>query len=184
MKSKIGLIAICVPLLGLAMQAQFPKEAPKPGPEVNRLAYFVGNWKITGKYLMHGKSVPMMATQRWEWMPGKVSIIQHADSRSPLGIFKTMAVMRYDRDAKMYIYNEFDSTGGAVTSRGTVSGDTWTWTSDMMDGKSTKSWVTIKEISKTQCTFTLETSPDGSTWTPGIESTLAKVTTKSAVHRE
>jgi hypothetical protein len=43
MKRIIGSVAICVLLLGVSIQAQAPQGSPKPGPEVKRLAYFVGN---------------------------------------------------------------------------------------------------------------------------------------------
>jgi len=175
-KRTIGLVAICVLLLGVSMQAQVPQGPPKPGPEVKKLAYFVGNWKEEGKSMAHGMSGPVSSTQKCEWMSGGFFIVKHSDNKSPMGDFKSMAVMGYDPQAKTYTYNEFDSWGDAITAKGTVSGETWTWTSEMtMDGKLTKSRVTIKEISKTEYTLKYESSIDGSTWTSGMETTLTKV---------
>ena len=78
----------------------------------------------------------------------------------------------------MYSYNAFDSWGELITAKGTVSDDTWTWTSEMMmEGKSMKTRVTEKEVSKTQYTLKFESSTDdGSTWTSGMETTFTKVT--------
>jgi hypothetical protein len=176
-KRTIGLVAICVLLLGVSMRAQAPQAPPKPGPEQKRLAYFIGNWTEKGKSTMPGMSGVVSSTGKWEWMPGGFFIVGHTDNKSATGPFKAMAVMGYDPDAKTYIYNEFDSNGGALSAKGTISGDAWNWTADMMmEGKPMKTRVTIKEVSKTEYTFKLEASMDnGSTWATGMESTFTKV---------
>jgi len=78
----------------------------------------------------------------------------------------------------MYTYNAFDSWGELITAKGNVSGDTWTWTTEMMmEGKSMKTRLTEKEVSKTQYTLKYESSADGgNTWTSDLESTFTKVT--------
>ena len=177
-KRTIGLVAICVLLLGVSIQAQAPQGPPKPGPEVKKLAYFVGNWKEEGKSMAHGMSGPISSTQKWEWTSGGFFVVGHSDNKSPVGEFTIMAVLGYDPQAKMYTYNVFDSWGEAIVAKGTVSGDTWTWTTEMMmEGKPMKSLLTFKEVSKTQYTCKYESSTDGgSTWTSEQESTFTKVT--------
>jgi len=99
------------------------------------------------------------------------------DMTMPMGKSKALGVMGYDPDSKMYTYNEFSSDGEAITAKGKLDGDTWNWTSDMMmDGKPVKTKVTIKEVSKTEYTFKMEASTDGSTWATWMESKLTKVT--------
>ena len=178
MKRSIGLIAICVLLLGVSIQAQAPQGPPMPGPEVKRLAYFVGNWKEEGKSTAHDMEGPVSSTQKWEWVSGGFFIVGHSDNKSPMGNFKIMVVRGYDPASKMYTLNAYDSWGEVITAKGTVSGDTWTWTSEMMmEGKSMKSRVTEKEVSKTQYTLKYESSTDGgSTWISGMETTFTKVT--------
>jgi hypothetical protein len=178
MKRIMGSVAICVLLLGVSIQAQAPQGPPKPGPEVQKLAYFVGNWKEVGKSTMHGAIGPVSSTQKWEWTSGGFFVVGHSDNKSPMGDFTMMAVLGYDPSTKMYSYNAFDSWGELITAKGTVSGDTWTWTSEMMmEGKSMKTRVTEKEVSETQYTLKFESSTDGgSTWTSGMETTLTKVT--------
>ncbi len=94
------------------------------------------------------------------------------------GDFKIMAVLGYDSETKTYTYNAFDSWGELTTAKGNVSGDTWTWTTEtMMEGKSIKTRLTEKEVSKTQYTLKYESSTDGgNTWTSDLESTFTKVT--------
>jgi hypothetical protein len=177
MKRLIGPVALCVLLLGVPIQAQAQQGPPTPGPEVQRLAYFVGNWNEVGKSTAHGMEGPVSSTQSWEWTAGGFFVEGHSDNESPAGAFKIMAVLGYDPETKMYIYNAFDSWGEQITAKGNVSGDTWTWTSEtMMQGTSMKTRLTEKEVSKTQYTLKYESSTDGgNTWTSDEESTFTKV---------
>ena len=182
MKRTIGWAAICVLLLGVSIQAQAPQGPPKPGPEVKKLAYFVGNWKEEGKSMAHGMSGPISSTQKWEWTSGGFFVVGHSDNKSPVGEFTIMAVLGYDPATKMYTYNAFDSWGEAITAKGSVSGDTWTWaTETTMQGTLIKTRLTEKEISKTQYTLKYESSTDGgTTWSSDLESTFTKVVAAAA----
>jgi hypothetical protein len=177
MKRIIGSVAICVLLLGVSIQAQAQQEPPKPGPEVQRLAYFVGNWKEVGKSTAHGMEGPVSSTQEWEWVSGGFFLEGHSVNKSPAGDFSIMAVLGYDPETKTYTYNAFDSWGESITAKGSVSGDTWTWmTESMMQGKPIETRLTEKEVSKTQYTLKYESSTDGgNTWTSDLESTFTKV---------
>ncbi len=72
MKRIIGSVAICTLLLGVLIQARAQQEAPKPGPEVMRLAYFVGDWNEVGKSTAHGMEGPVSSTQSWEWTARRI----------------------------------------------------------------------------------------------------------------
>ena len=64
-----------------------------------------------------------------------------------------LAVMGYDPDKKVYTYNDF-SMGQAGHSEGTITGDTWTWTSDEnMGGQTVKGRYTMKVLSPTSYTY-------------------------------
>jgi hypothetical protein len=89
-KRTIGLVAICVLCFGVSIQAQAP---PKPGPEVKRLGYFVGNWKEEGKSTAHGMAGPVSSTQKWEWVSGGFFLVGHSDNKSPVGNFTILAVL-------------------------------------------------------------------------------------------
>ena len=97
------------------------------------------------------------------------------DMTTSMGASKALGVMGYDPESKMYTYQEFDSTGETFMAKGSVSGDTWTWNSEsMMGGKMMKTRVMIKEVSKTEYNFKMESSQDGKTWATGFESTFTK----------
>ena len=178
MKRVIGLVAICVVLPGVSLRAEAPQGLPKPGPEVKRLAYFVGDWKEEGKSTAHGMAGPVSSIQKWEWVSGGFFIVGHSDNKSPVGDFSILAVLGFDPETKMYTYTAFDSWGDLITSKGNVSGDTWTWmTETTMQGKLIKTRLTEKEVSKTQYTLKYDSSTDGgNTWTSDQESTFTKVT--------
>jgi hypothetical protein len=177
MQRKIGSIAVFVFFLGVTIQAQAQQGPPKPGPEVMQLAYFVGDWNEVGKSTAHGMEGPVSSTQSWEWVPGGFFLEGHSDNKSPAGAFKIMAVLGYDPATKMYTYDAFDSWGEHITAKGSVSGDTWKWTTEAtMQGTTIKTRLTEKEISKTQYTLKYESSTDGgATWTSDEESTFTKV---------
>ena len=85
------------------------------------------------------------------------------------------AVTGYDTNEKKYTYNSFNSMGEAISSKGTVSGGTWTWLSETKTGKTvTKVRFTLKEVSPTSYTFKIETSPDGAKWTTAGEGKATK----------
>jgi hypothetical protein len=176
-KRIIASLAACILLLGVSMRAQPPQAPPKPGPEVQRLAYFVGNWKEVGKSTAHGMAGPVSSTQKWEWASGGFFLVGHSVNKSPAGDFAIMAVLGYDPETKMYTYDAFDSWGERITAKGNVSGDTWTWTTEtMMQGKPMETRLTWKEVSKTQYTLKYESSTDGgNTWESDLESTFTKV---------
>jgi len=178
MKRVAGLVAMCVLLLGVSMKAQAPEAPPKPGPEVKRLAYFVGTWKTVGKMTgMGGPDETVTSTDKTEWLPGGFFIVTHSDGMMGSTPSKEMDVQGYDPKEKAYTYHSFNNVGESVAAKGTVNGDTWLWTTDdiMMGTTPVKARVTIREVSKTQFTFKLETSPDGKAWTTGYESTSTKV---------
>jgi hypothetical protein len=182
MKRIIGSVAMCILLLGVSSQAQAPQGPPQPGPEVKRLAYFVGNWREVGKSTAHGMEGPVSSSQSWEWAAGGFFLEGHSDNKSPAGAFKIMAVLGYDPETKMYTYDAFDSWGEQIVAKGNVSGDTWTWTTETtMQGMTMMTRLTEKEISKTQYTLKYESSTDGgNTWKSDLESTFTKVPAASA----
>jgi hypothetical protein len=153
--------------------------APKPGPEHKRLGYFVGTWTTEGK--MHpsemGPGGKTTSVDRCTWFEGGFAVVCNSEGKSPLGPSKSIGILGYSPEEKVYIYSGVDSSGMAMTSvpRGTIKGDTWTYTDEtMMGGKKMKSRVMIKEISPTEYTFRMDMqAPDGK-WVTTMESKSTK----------
>jgi len=162
----------------IAAAAQAP-QPPKPGPEHERLSYFVGKWTGEGE-MKPGPMGPggkMTSSDNCDWFDGHFAVICHSEGKSPMGSSKSLGILSYSPEEKVYTYYSVDNTGMtmATVPHGTVQGSTWTYTDEgMMGGKKMKSRVTIKEDSPTAYTFTMEMQgPDGK-WMPVMASKNTK----------
>jgi Protein of unknown function (DUF1579) len=157
-----------------------PPQPPKPGPEHQRLGYFVGRWHGEGemKPSPMGPGGKMSSDDNCEWFDGHFAVVCRSEGKSPMGPTKGIGILSYSPEEKVYTYTGVDNSGMAMTTvpRGTVKGDTWTYTDEtMMGGQKMKSRVTIKETSPTSYSFVMEMQgPDGK-WMPVMESKNTKV---------
>lgn len=150
-------------------QSPQPKQ---PGPEVKRLAYFLGSWTLEGdmKPSAFGPGGKFTETEQNEWFDGGFFLISHTNGTSSMGKETGVAVMGYNPQDKTYTYDAFSSLGEVEHAKGTFANDTWTYTSDeTMGGQSFKGRFTMKQISPAAMTFKYETSQDGNTWTTIME---------------
>lgn len=154
-------------------------QAPKPGPEHKRLGYFVGKWNAEGEMKPGpmGAGGKMKSSDTCEWFEGQFSVICRYEGTGPMGPSKGIGILGYNTEDKVYTYYGVDNSNMTMASvpKGTLRGDTWTYTDEgTMGGKKVKSRVTIKELSPTEYTFRMEMQgPDG-TWAPMMESKNTK----------
>jgi Protein of unknown function (DUF1579) len=157
--------------------AQNPTPPPAPGPEVKKLDYFAGTWKTEGE-MKPGPMGPggkFTGTDHNEWMTGGFFLLSHGSGTSSTGNESTLGIFGYDPNEKVYTFHEFSSTGETVHAKGTVAGDTWTWTNeDKMGGKTVKGRYTVKVISPTAYTAKLEFQPEGGEWSTVFEGKATK----------
>jgi hypothetical protein len=183
MRRKIAVLATSV--VALVVVGRFtvlaqPPAAPKPTPEHQKLAFFVGTWTNEGemKASPMGPAGKVTGKDTCEWFEGHFSVICRGEGKSPMGMMKNIGILSYSPEEKVYTYYGTDNSGMVMTSvaKGTVTGDTWTYTDEgMMGGQKMKSRVTIKQLSPTSQTFLMEISgPDGK-WVPIMESKGTKV---------
>lgn len=160
-----------------AIAAQNPTPAPTPSAEVKKLGYFVGDWKFEGdaKPGPMGPGGKFTGTDHNEWMPGGFFLLSHGSETGAMGNATSLAVYGYNSNEKVYTFNEFSSSGEAIHAKGTVSGDTWTWTNeDKMDGKTVHGRYTVKVISPTSYTAKLELQVEGAEWFTAFEGKATK----------
>jgi Protein of unknown function (DUF1579) len=172
-------LSLTLALLGAfaaAATAQEPK-MPTPGPEHKKLAYFAGTWKTEAEM----KAMPpfpggkMTGTDRVEVFPGGFFVVNHSTVQGPMGPLEELEVMGYDSKEKVYTYDGYNSYGEHETYKGTVDGDTWTWTGDSDFGGTTmKGRFVAKVISPTAYNFRFDFSPDGTSWTNIMEGKATK----------
>src|SRR5215831_18091357 len=116
-----ALLASSVPCL-----AQSPPQMPAPGPEHQRLAYFLGKWRGEGEMKPgpFGPGGKFTESEDVEWMPGGFFLLIHSDEQTPMGNGKTLMILGYNSEKKVYTFNAFDSMGQAETATGTFEADT------------------------------------------------------------
>jgi hypothetical protein len=164
--------------LVLAAPALAQGGPPKAGPEHKKLDMFAGTWTLEGEI----KPGPMGAggklteDEKCEWMDGGFYLVCHVNFRSAfMGNGEGLAVMGYSSDDKTYTYREFNSFGEFEDAKGSVDGDTWTWTSDERMGNSTvKGRFTMKITSATSYTVMYELSQDGKAWNTVMDGKATK----------
>jgi Protein of unknown function (DUF1579) len=165
---------------GLQVAAAQAPQAPKPGPENARLGYFVGKWTAEGEVKPGpmGPGGKFTSSDNCEWFEGRYSVICHSEGAMPTGQSKSIGILGYSPEEKVYTYYGVDNSNMTMASvpKGTLRGDTWTYNDEgTMGGKKFKSRVTIKELSPTEYTFRMEMQgPDGK-WAPIMESKNTKV---------
>jgi hypothetical protein len=173
-------VSVLVSVAGAQLLSAQAPQAPKPGPEHARLGYFVGKWAVEGE-MKPGPMGPggkFTTSDNCEWFEGRFSVICRSEGKMPMGATKSIGILGYSPEEKVYTYYGVDNTNMTMASvpRGTIQGDTWTYTDEgTMGGQKFKTRVTIKEASPTAYTFRMEMQgPDGK-WMPMMESKNTKV---------
>jgi hypothetical protein len=172
---KVGLILATWLVLSAAAAAQM--EMPKPGPELKKIDYFAGSWTLDGdlKPSSMGPGGKVNENEKCEWMDGGFFLVCHVDFAGTIGKGTGMSILGYSTDDKAYTYREFNSWGEFNDSKGSVDGDTWTWTSDeKMDNMTMKGRFIMKITSPTSYNFTYDMSQDGTKWTNVMEGKAVK----------
>src|SRR5579884_2548616 len=99
MKRASMIVLAAVMFLTMAATAQNPPAMPKPGPEVEKLKYFVGNWKQIGEVKPGpmGPGGKVTGTQNGAFMPGGFFVEVHGTGEAPgYGKFTSIAYLGYD----------------------------------------------------------------------------------------
>ena len=155
-----ALVSVLAFTLVGAVLAQTPTGPPKPGPEHQKLAYFVGKWVSVGetKASAYGPASKYSFTQTCEWFEGSFAVVCRSEGKFGDTAVKGLSVMSYEMGEKAYIYFETNSFGENVVSHGTVSGDTWTWNGEGkgMDGKPVRARFTLKQVSPDSANYKFE----------------------------
>ena len=152
----------------------------RPAPEVAKLGYFVGKWATKGTILSGpwGTGGDFSWTETTEWMSGNFFVVGHWDFHMPAelgGDGEELFVMGYDAARSVYSFDAFSSQGLHQVSKGTLSGDLWTWTSEsIQNGKPVQQKMTMQILSPTSYSLKFELSSDGAKWMTFMEGKAVK----------
>lgn len=106
--------------------------APRPGPELERLAPFVGRWETRGEVLA-SPSAPAMAfagTDTYEWLPGGFFLLHRVDVQMGEERVQALEVIGWNADRGAYVARSFDHRGGEEVMHATLLDGAWTFTGD------------------------------------------------------
>ena len=179
MKRVLIVLAVGAMLSSIGPRSASAQGPAKPGPEHKRLAFYVGKWNTEGEVKPGpmGPGGKMKSTDTCEWFEGHFSVICRYEGTGPTGPSKGVGIIGYNTEEKAYTYYAVDNTSMNMASvpKGTVQGDTWTYTDEgTMGGQKFKFRVIIKEVSPTQQSFKMEMQgPDGK-WIPLMEGRSTK----------
>jgi hypothetical protein len=168
--ARIPFAAACAASLLLSLPALAEEaKAPRPGPEHQKLGYFVGKWKGQGMthenpFMPGGK---FTSTDTCEWYEGRFAVVCRSSGKGPMGPTRSLGIMGYSAEEKAYLYYAVENGPMAMATvpKGTVEGDVWTYLDESkMDGKLVKSRYVMTLTGKDSYTFAWGIQgPDG-TW--------------------
>jgi Protein of unknown function (DUF1579) len=166
-------------LIALPALAEPPK-LPAPGPETQKLAYFVGTWKTEGMvsenpFMPGGK---MSSTDTCEWFDGKFAVVCKTRGQGPMGPSRGLGIMNWSPEEKVYLYFGVDNTPMAMSTvpRGTVDGDVWTYSDESrMNGKLVKSRYVMTRIDQRTYSFKWEIEGEGGAWSTVVTGKSTRV---------
>ena len=181
MKALIHVLCTCVLAATAGAQsaaAQAP-QTPKPGPEHERLGYFVGKWTGRGR-----DEAGSDGARRKDDDDRQLRVVRGTLQRdlplggqTPMGASKSIGILGYSPEEKVYTYYGVDNTNMTMASvpKGTVQGDTWTYNDEgMMGGQKMKTARHHQGALTEAYSFRMETQgPDGK-WVTAMESKNTK----------
>ena len=170
-----------------AVQSQAAAMPPKPGPEQEKLAYFVGRWAMEGT-MQPGPMGPggqMTGSETCEWFPGGFHVVCHSKGTGPLGATHGLGILGYNTEEKAYTYYGVDNSGYGGQGKGTTDGKTWVYTSeDKMGGKTIYGRYTMSDLAPDSYSFKWEMSEDNKTWNAVMEGKATRAAAKPAEKKE
>ena|SRR5579864_1969337 len=155
-------------------------KVPKPSPELEKLDYFVGTWIMQGTITPGpwGDGGKFSWREPTKWMTGRYFLVGHWNFKMPVdmgGDGEELFVIGFDTRRNVYTFDAFSSQGLHQISKGTCSGDTWTWNSNgFQGGRPVQQKMTMRILSRTRYTLAFEVPTNGKTWLPFMQGNARK----------
>ena len=146
----------------------------------------VGSWVAHGTFNPEGETSndtytllagKFSSTQTCGWTADRFGVICHSLAYIPgVGKIAVTDLVSYDSDSKNYLFLEVGPFGSGLW-RGTVEGNTWTWTTTSGNEPHR---LTIKYISENSCVWTMEEGPNLQSLKTTMQVRQTRVRSKSA----
>jgi Protein of unknown function (DUF1579) len=146
-----------------------------PAPELQKLNFFVGDWK--SEAIVHGAAGSVgkkyTSASHAEWMEGGFFLIENWHWKIDGDTAKELSIKGYDSAHNVYTYHAFTSHGDVFYDTGTVDGGIWTWI--RQQGSGAVGRYTITMTLPASYSFQFDSSEDGANWTTIMEGTALKL---------
>ena len=156
-------------------------QQPKPGPEVEKLSYYLGTWRGQGetKGGPFGPAGKLSSTITCDWFAGGFHLECRGEETGPTGKRTFLNIVTYDEKTKAYTEYGISSFGESEYSTGgSIVGNKRIFVKDLdsgVGGKPTKLRYTEVQVSPILCTYQAEASINGGPWTVIAEGKITKV---------
>lgn len=155
------------------------EQTPKPGPEVQKLGYYLGTWKGEGetKDRPFGPAGKLSSSMTCEWFTGGFQVVCRGEETGPTGKRAFLNILSYDQEKKAYNEYSISSVGESEDDRdGALVGDKLTFLiNGDSGGKPAKFQYTEVRLSPDLFTYQAEASVDGGPWTTIAEGKITKI---------
>jgi hypothetical protein len=154
-------------------------QKPKPGPDVQKLAYYLGTWKGEGE----AKSGPLgpggklSSSMTCEWFAGEFHLICRGEEHGPTGKRAFLNIKGYDELSKTYTeYSVSDLGESEYNTNGSMDGNKRIFVVDQdVGGKRIKIRYIEEQVSPTLFTYQAEASIDNGPWSAIAKGKYVKV---------
>lgn len=178
---KTALSAMLFLLLGsgLALGADQTDQTPKPGPDVQKLGYYVGTWEGHGesKGGPFGPAGKLSSRMTCEWFAGGFQLVCRGEESGPTGKRSFLNIKSYDEKSKTYTEYSISSLGeNELAKGGSLVGNTLTYVMDVGEGEKTvKIRYTEDHVSPVHMTYKTEARIGDGPWSLIAEGKITKV---------
>jgi hypothetical protein len=143
----------------------------KPGIQIKKLDFLVGNWHTKGK-ILHGSpasSNEIRGMDTYEWVAGGFFMLHRVDVFMGNERTEAIEIIGYDHARKCYFMKSFDSQGGDITMYAVLEKAGVLKFGD-------KKMRTVLRVNKKGNSMSAhwELSEDGKTWKPWMDIQLDK----------
>ncbi|PWB77722.1 MAG: hypothetical protein C3F15_02660 [Holophagae bacterium] len=152
--------------------------AMQPTSEHESLAAHLGSWsgKAEVKAGAFGPGGTMTWSEECSWFGGsEFHVICNSEGNTPTGPEKSLGVLGYNPEKKVYTSFTVEDTGWSGYAEGTKTGDAWTlWGEETTGGKTYRTRYRMTQVTPERWEFDWAMSENGTDWLVVMEGASVK----------
>jgi hypothetical protein len=176
MRLRAVIILVTLTVHANLTQEQTVPQTARPAPEVAKLGYFLGDWKLDSEVKPNptAPSTKVVSTSHNEWLEGGFFLVGRSDQGVGGQKTSSLTVFGYDPKEKTYTSHTFTSAGQIERSTGKLEGSTWTWNYEhKIENELFRGRLVIETISLSSYRFKYEMAEHGG-WSTIMQGTATK----------